>query len=443
MNRESVIKAVRFLKTDIWRIRSRDLPRPKFLIIHSLRVIVLTVRGITEDRTMLRGSALTFFSLLSIVPVVAMIFGVAKGFGFEKTVERALYENFEGQEAVISKVFEFARTLLENVKGGLVAGIGLLLLFYSIIKILSHIENAFNDIWGVKKGRSLGRKVTDYLSLMLISPLLFTLSSAVTVFISGSARFIVQKISLLSAVGPMIFYLLKALPYFTVWVLFTFLYMFIPNTRVHFKSGLLGGFVAGTMYVLFQNVYITFQVGVSRYNAIYGSFAALPLFFIWLQISWLIVLFGAEMTFAHQNVDTYEFEQDCLSVSHSFKKLLSLRIVNLLVHKFSEGSEPWSASQISQALDIPIRLVRQILYELTRSRIVSEVRVENDREMAYQPAKDPEGLTLYSVIAALEKAGTDNIPVLQSEELDKISKSLETFERLVEQSNANKPLKEI
>lgn len=443
MDTESFAKLVRFLKTDIWRVRSKDLTRSKALLLTSLRVVLLTIRGVTEDRTMLRGSALTFYSLLSVVPVVAMIFGISKGFGFEKHLERVLYENFVGQEQVVTKVVEFAHALLENVKGGLVAGIGLLILFYTIVKILTHIENAFNDIWGVKKGRSMGRKVTDYLSLMLIGPALLILSSAMTVTITSSTRLIVEKVSLLGSISPLIFFLMEFMPYCALWVLFTFLYMFIPNTRVNYRSGILAGILAGTMYVAFQKFYITFQIGVAKYNAIYGSFAALPLFFIWLQFSWHIVLFGAEISFAHQNVDTYEFEQDCLNVSYAFKRLLALRIAHLLIHQFSDGKVPWTARQIAHALDIPIRLVQQILYDLEGSGILAEIRINNDKDIAYQPARDPEAMTIQYVIDAMERKGSDDIPVARSEELDKISEALKTFNEQIQITPANKLLKEI
>ena len=443
MLKTNTSKAIQFIKTDIWRIRTTDLPRSKSVLIRLLRIFLLTIRGITEDRCQLRASALTFYSLLSVVPVVAMVFGIAKGFGFERHIHRFLLENIKGQEQVVTYVLNFSQSLLEDVKGGLVAGIGIIILFYTIIKILSHIESAFNDIWGVRKPRKLARKITDYLSLMLITPVLFFMSSAVTVVITGGAKWMVQRISLLGVFSPVIFYSLKFLPYCMLWVLFTFLYIFIPNTKINFRSGLLGGIIGGTMFQIFQWAYINFQVVVAKYNAIYGSFAALPLFFIWLQVSWLIVLLGAEIAFAHQNVETYEFEQDCLTVSHAFKKLLSLRIVHLLVNHFSGGEEALTAKQISHKLEIPIRLVNHILYELAVSGVVSETNVTEDTTVAYQPATDPDRVTIKYVIDALDKQGSDNIPVEQSGALARLSESLEAFGELLETSPANKKLKEI
>lgn len=440
---EDISKAIQFITTDIWRIRSGDLSRNRSFLIRFLRIFILTIRGIVEDRWHLRASALTYYSLLSIVPVVAMVFGIAKGFGFENALEKWLYQNLEGQEQVITRVVDFAQSLLQNVKGGLVAGIGLLILFYTIIKILSQIESAFNDIWGIKKHRSIGRKVTDYLSLMLISPFLFFVSSTLTVVINSGAKMVVEKISLLAAFSPIIFFLLKLFPYCVLWVLFSFIYIFIPNRKVHFRSGVLAGVIAGTLYVLFQWVYINFQIGVAKYNAIYGSFAALPLFIIWLQLSWVIVLFGAELAFAHQNVDTYEFEPDCANISSHFKRLLSLRIVNLLIKQFLRGERGWDAAQISHNLEIPIRLVQQIIFELTSSGILSEVKYNENGDVGYQPARDPDTMTIKYVIDALEQEGSNDIPVVKSEELDKLSESMKTFSDLIERSSANLRLKEI
>ncbi len=440
---EDISRAIQFITTDIWRVRAGNLSKNKSFWIRFLRILILTIRGIVEDRWHLRASALTYYSLLSIVPVLAMIFGIAKGFGFEKSLEKLLYENLEAQEQIIGQVVDFAHALLQNVKGGLVAGIGLLILFYTIIKILSQIESAFNDIWGIKSARSLGRKITDYLSLMLISPFLFFVSSTITVVINSGAKLIIEKISLLAAFSPIIFFMLKLLPYGVIWVLFSFIYIFIPNTKVHLRSGIMAGIIAGTLYVVFQYAYINFQIGVAKYNAIYGSFAALPLFIIWLQLSWVIVLFGAELAFAHQNVDTYEFEPDCENISIRYKRLLSLRIVHLLIKQFLNGEKGWSAAQISHNLEIPIRLVQQIIFELISSGILSEVKFSESGEVGYHPARDPDTMTIKYVIDALERQGSDNIPVAQSEELDRLSESLKVFSDLIEKSSANRCLKEI
>lgn len=436
-------KIINFIKIDVWRIRLKNVSRTKYFFIKLLRIILLSLRRFDEDKCQLRASALTFYSLLSIVPVVAMAFGIAKGFGFDQLLEKQLIDKFPGQEEIFAQVVGFAQTLLENTKGGLVAGIGVAVLFWTVIKVLGNIETSFNDIWGVKKARALGRKFSDYLSIMLICPILVIASSSATVFISTQIMLITEKVALLGVFSPLIFFILKLLPYCVIWLLFSFIYIFMPNTKVNFPSGIVAGIIAGTIYQFVQWGYINFQIGASKFNAIYGSFAALPLFLVWLQLSWLIVLFGAEISFAHQNVDTYEFEPDCLQVSYSFKRLLALRITNLLVKNFSRGKKPSTANEISHLLEIPIRLVREILFELSESGIIIETKTKDYKELGYQPARDIEPLTIKHVIDALEQRGTDNLPVLQDEELGEISESLKTFSASIESSPKNKLLKEI
>ena len=441
MNR--TMEGIRFLRGDIWRIREKDLPRRKSLLLRTLRVVILSVRGVSSERVALRASALTFYSLLSIVPVAAMVFGIAKGFGFEENLEKLLLKSLEGQEEIVRKVVDFAHALLEDVKGGFIAGLGLAILFYTIIKILSHIENAFNEVWGIKKPRSLNRKVTDYLSVMLIGPVLFFMSSTMTVFISSSVQQLIQGTSALKVVSPGISFLLQLLPFMSLWLLFSFVYIFIPNTKIKFSSGILGGIIAGSLYHIFQFFYISLQIGVAKYNAIYGGFAALPLFFIWMQTGWLIVLFGAEIAFAHQNVETYEFELECLTVSHAFKRLLSLRVLHLMVRDFWQGGKPYNSRQIAHELEIPIRLVNEILFELVASGLASEVKADEGKGVAYEPARDPDSMTIKNVVDTLEQHGSDDIPVAQTEELRQLSESLKTFSDLVDKSEANRKLKEI
>ncbi len=436
-------KWMNFIKTDIWRLRLKDHPRGKSFLIRLVRIIVLALRGFDENKCMFRASALTYYTLLSIVPVIALMFGIAKGFGLQKQVETQLLAKMQGQEEVVTRIIDFSNSLLANASGGFIAGIGVAFLFWTIIRVLGNIEKSFNDIWGVVKPRAFGRKFGDYLSIILVCPVLLAIAGSATVFVSSHIQVFIQKVPLLKNLGPTLMLLFNLLPYCTIWVAFTFIFAFMPNTKVEFKSALIGGIVAGTVFQVVQWVYINFQIGVAKYGAIYGSFAALPLFLIWLQTSWLVVLLGAEISFAHQNVATYEFEPDCLSVSRSFKTLLSLLIAQRLVKSFCKGEKPCDASELSRELDIPIRLVRQILYELTESGVASEVRTSQDRELAYQPAIDVEKITVKFVLDRLEQQGTSDIPVVKSYELDKLSDSLRQFGELIEESPANVLLKNL
>ena len=440
---EYITKLFAFLRIDIWRIRLADLPFGKSFLLRQLRIIILAIRSYDEDRCLLRASSLTFYTLLSIVPIVAMLFGVAKGFGFEKRLQQELFEKFHGQEEVLSQVINFAHSLLEQTRGGLIAGIGLLVLFWSVLKVLSHIEMAFNDIWEIKESRSWARKFSDYLAIILIAPIFILISGSATVFITTRVTQITHEVALLGVLSPLISFLLKLIPYVLIWIVFTILYLIMPNTRVSFKAGFLGGVVAGTLYQLAQGVYISFQIGAARYNAIYGSFAALPLFLLWLQISWWIVLFGAELSFANQNVDTYEYEPDNLKVSPGFKKLMTLQVVHLLIKKFVDGDKPLTDSQISARLKIPIRLLHNIIFDLVESGLVSEICATDDKELAYQPARDINQLSIQSVLEALDHKGTENIPVANTAEYRALSEALQEFSKAMEHSPANKLLKNI
>ena len=436
-------ETIQFLKTDIWRIRSSKLTGPKSFWIRQLRIILLAIRGFGEDKCQLRASALTYYSLMSVVPVAAMAFGIAKGFGFEKLLEEKILGGLPGQEEVAQQIIGFARSFLENSRGGLIAGIGIVALFWTVIKVLGNIESSFNDIWGIRAARTAGRKFGDYLSIMLICPILIIMSSSVTVLVTSQITLIVEKLAFLGPVGDAVLFSLRVLPYAVIWIVFTFIYKFLPNTRVQLKSALIAGIIAGTSFQVVQLIYIYFQVGVAKYGAIYGSFAALPLFLIWLQLSWLIVLFGAEVSFAEQNVETYEFEADCLKVSHSFRELLSLNIAHLCVKKFRQAEKALSADEVSHELEIPVRLVRQILYELVEARVLSEVKLDDTETMAYQPARDIEDLTITNVLNQLNRRGVNWIPLDNTGDLEKLKGRLMQFQEGIEKSPANVPLKDI
>ncbi len=432
-----------FVKTDIWRMRLKDYSRSKSLLIRFIRIIVLALRGFDENKCKFRASALTLFTLLSIVPVLAVMFGIAKGFGLQERVAAQVLERMKGQEEVANRIITFANALLDKASGGLVAGVGIAILLWTIIGLLSNIEGSFNHIWGVVKPRTFGRKFSDYLAMMLVCPILLATAASATAFASGQIHLLVDKIPLLQKLGPLFWLILKLLPYCAIWIAFTFIFAFMPNTKVKLKSALIAGIVAGTIFQFAQWAYLNFQFLIARKYTVYGSFAALPLFLIWLQISWLIVLFGAEVSFAHQNVETYEFEPDCMSVSGAFKTKLSLLITQQLVQRFCDGARPSDAAQISHELEIPIRLVRQILYELSESGVLSEITKGEGKELAYQPAIDIEKITVKFVIDRLEQQGTSNIPVAGSGELDKLSDCLQQFGEAIEKSPANVLLKNL
>ncbi len=432
-----------FLKHDVWRIRARDLPAYKAIPLKALRIFLISLRSLTVDEVQLRASSLTFFSLLSVVPLLAMFFGIAKGFGLEKTLEQVLHERIQGQEEVLNFIIEFAHNYLEKTKGGVIAGIGVVLLFWSIIKVLGDIESAFNTIWGVKRGRSLYRKISDYLSVCLVAPFLFITASAATVIISSEAKTLTDKIAFLETFSPGIAILLKLLPICAVWILFSFIYVFMPNTKVRFRCGILAGVLAGTGFQVFQQLYISLQIGLAKYNAIYGGFAALPFFLVWLQLSWLIVLVGAQISHATQEVDEYELEPDSNAISPRLKRITTLLVVRHLVKEFCSGSPSVSRESIIHALDLPNPLVDRILQDLFEAHLISEVKVDGQDEAAYQIAVDPDRLTIRYVVEALDRRGSEDIPLSQTEDRSRIEASLEVFQQLIEGAPENRVLKDL
>jgi membrane protein len=440
---QHIARLIHFFTVDIWRIEQRDLSRAAWLLIRQARILMVVLRGFYEDKIQLRATSLTYNTLLSIVPLVAVLFGIAKGFGFDKALEQYIVANFQMHDAIVTRVIEFSRTLLETTKGGLIAGIGVIMLFWTIIRVLSNIERSFNDIWGIRKARTLVRKISDYLSFMLVCPFLLVMSSTVTVVLASQYKLAAQKIGLLGALDPAVFFLLRLVPLGILWVMFAFIYIFMPNIKVSLKSGALAGLITALIFQFFQVLYINAQIWIAQYNAIYGSFAALPLFLVWLHMSWLIVLLGAEYSFAQQNVETYEFEHAYDEVSYSFKKLLSLRLVHALVRTFAQARAPWTELKISQELEIPVRLVRELLRELREAKVISQVVLEDERTTAYQPARSLDGITVQYVIDALEHQGIDDIPVAKSKELKKLSACLAGFHHLIARSSANKRLQDL
>lgn len=436
-------KTLRFFGDDIWRLQIDNPKSVRAYALRYLRVFTYAARGYHQDKCYLRASALTFYSLLSFVPVVAMAFAVAKGFGFRKLLETSLLEKFPGNEEVLQQVITSADSFLESAKGGLIAGVGVALLFWSIVKVLGHIEGSFNHIWHIRQARKLSRKFSDYLSMMMVGPVLFIMSSSFAIYLTTQIRLITEKISLLGMVAPLIFSALDFSPYVIIWTLFTFMYIFMPNTQVRFPSALLAGVVAGTAFQLVQYGYLHFQVGVAQYNAIYGSFAALPLFFVWMQISWLVVLFGAELSHAHQRVASNDIDPPGPGISFAQKRLAALQIAHVIVKRFEHGEPPIITDDIAIALKIPLASVEKVVAMLREARLVSAVQMNGEQTTGYQPGQDIGSLTVHGIIRALDNLGASFAQAPQTSEYRKLAQTIASLDEIIKNAPANKPLKDI
>jgi len=441
-----ISQIVQFFSAGIWEIRLKSLHPVKASGIKYLRVILLASRGFLRDHCQKTASVLTYYSLLNVVPVVAVAFAIAKGFGLEKLIEKQILhmaEKANWQADITTQIISFSHRLLEQARGGLIAGIGAVLLFWTVISILGKIEESLNDICEVKKSRTLVRKFSDYIAMMVFAPFLLIISSSATILVASQMKGIVNQIALLGVFSKVILLLLNLLPYVSIWILLTTLYLVMPNTKIPIRSAILGGITAGTITQIVQWIYIKFQIGAASYGAIYGSFAALPLFLAMLQISWMIVLFGAEMAHASEHYETFGFHPDYSQISFSSKKLLVLRIFHLLTKKFSLGEKPLTDHQIGYTLEIPVRLVRQLLHELVNVGLVVETAKGVKGEVAFQPGRTVENITVKFAMDEYEKYGMTHIPENQSDEGEKISKYLKEISESIEKLPANVRLKEI
>ena len=436
-------KTIKYVSEDIWNVPLGDLPKTKSFIIREIRILVLAFKGFTEDKVQLRASALTFNTLLSIVPIAALAFGIAQGFGFDEKLADEIRNSFQGHEKVMEYILELSEGFFDKLEPGLMAIIGLVILIWSVMQVLNHIEKSFNHIWQIKKGRPWGRKFADYLTIMIFAPVFLIFAGSVTVMLTTMVEKVSSNIGIINSVKPAIIFLLRFTPYFIMWLVFTLLYLVMPNTRVKFRSALVAGIIAGTMFQLLQVLYINGQVGVSKYNAIYGSFAAFPLFIIWMQFSWLIVLLGAEISFANQNLKKYEYEYESLNVSSNQRRILMLLILNTIVRKFRNAEIPLSSAELSNHFQIPIRLTREILYGLIDAGILTEVSADYPKERVYQPALDTQKITLHFVLSKLDHVGSGDIPVLINKEYKKIDGIINEFSARIKESDGNVLISEI
>lgn len=400
---------IHFVTYDIWRITENEVSGLKEFYINLIKTIILAIRGFINDSLQTKASALTYSTLLAIVPLLAVLVGIAKGFGFQNIVRQQLFDYFPGHETELTRAFKFVESYLDQAQGGVFLGIGMIMLLYTVINLISSIEETFNDIWQIKKSRSWYRKITDYLALILIIPILLTSSGGLSIFISTIQDSFIGGYFF---VTPLVQLLLNIAPYIITSLAFTGLYLMLPNTKVKFINGLVAGLIAGCAFQFFQFIYISGQIWVSKYNAIYGSFAALPLLLLWLQLSWLICLFGAELSYASQNVKKFSFERDSKNISRRYKDFLTLLIASLIVKRFEKGEKPYTSDELSQAYRIPSRITTQILNMLTELNIIIEVNYgEDDRIVYYQPALDINKINVSYLFTRIDEYGSENFKI--------------------------------
>ena len=402
------IKAfIKFITEDVWRVTDMEISNTKKKGYNFVKIISLVARRFSEDKLSNKASALTYSTLLSLVPLLAVLLSIARGFGFRNIVESQLFDNFPGQKEILAKAFDFVNSYLEQAQKGVFVGLGLVLLLYTVLNLISGIEDNFNMIWQVKKGRPYYRKFTDYFSALLLLPVFFIFSSGLSIFVST----MLGTIDKYEVLTPVYGFFIKLTPFFVSILAFTFLYMFMPNTKVQFKHALYAGIFAGSAFLLFQYLYINGQIWVSKYNAIYGSFAFLPLLLLWLQLSWLICLIGAEFSYASQNIRTFNFEADSKNITRRYYDFVMLTVASLIIKRFEKGHPPYTADEISVNFKIPIRLTHQVIFNLHELEIINEVKENDDRQTYYQPALDINKITVGYLFQKIDTKGSEKFKI--------------------------------
>lgn len=405
---QRIARLWKFLTDDIWRITEDEVNKTTFSVYTVIKTIYLCINRFTKDRLANKAAALTYSTLFALIPILAVVFAIARGFGFDNVIEHEIATGFGGLNETSSAIVNIVNTYLSQTKNGIFIGVGLIMLLWSVLNLINNMEVTFNRIWQVKKARSVYRRITDYFSMLLLIPILLVLSGGLSIFMSTMLKN-VDDFTLLAPLGK---FLVRLIPFVLTWCMFTGLYIFMPNTKVHFRHALISGILAGTAYQAFQFLYISGQLWVSRYNAIYGSFAALPLLLLWLQISWTICLFGAELTYAGQNINSFSFDKDTRNISRRYHDFVAVLMMSLIAKRFDRGEAPYTAEEISEECQIPIRLTRRLFEELQEVKLVHEVATDAKSEsIAYQPSVDVGRLNVALLLERLDSHGSEDFKI--------------------------------
>ncbi len=294
-------KAKKFLLKDIWNIKLHREGKYFRILIIQLRIIIISIKGVLEDRIQLRASALCFYTIFSIIPIFAIMFGVAESLGAEVHLYNFINTIFNGQDMILEPLMNLTQRLLSQTKGQLMTGLGVGVLILAVNRLMHNLEMSFNDIWYIEEKRRFTNKLLIFFLMIFIAPVIIIISSIASIFLNNDINDFANSLPFLEPFMDIITNILSKSNDLIVWVFFILMFFVLPNTKVKPKAAIYSGIITGTMFNVLQWAYVTFQVGVTNTNVIYGSFAAIPLFLTWLQLSWLIVLIGAKLAFAIQN----------------------------------------------------------------------------------------------------------------------------------------------
>lgn len=426
-----------FLEHDLWEMDAVDRRWWRRFLLNQGQILILVVRGFVADGCMLRASALTFTTLLSLVPLLALMFAVLKGFGVQNELEPLLLKQLAvGGGSAVTKIVEY----INNTNVTRLGTYGLIFLVIAVLTLLSNIEKSFNSVWGVNETRPLRRRFTDYFSVVTIGPLFLVVAISMTSTLKS--QHLVLSLLEHAYVGEILLGLFEVLPFMVMWLVFAGLYLFMPNVKVSPRAALIGGIFGGTLWQISQWGYLNFQVGVARYNAIYGTMAALPILMVWIYLSWMIVLLGLEMTYATQNLRT--IRQDILGerVNFASHEFIALTVLLFVGRRFFLGQPALGHEELASHLDAPPRLLHTILDELTRLGFIVAIAQDGD-DAGYQPARALEQIHLHEVINGLAMDGKDYNHLRKTHERGAIAGLVQALQEAGEQALAGMTLHDL
>lgn len=390
--------------------------------VKALKIINLSIRSFLDRDLQMRSCALTYNTVLAVVPALAMLFAIARGFGFQNLMQSELFRYFPAQRQALESALAYVDNYLAQASQGVFIGIGLIFLLWTLLSLMSNVEDTFNHVWGVTTKRSLQRKFTDYTALFLLLPVLMVCSAGISIFMSDAVQHVFEG----NPLSPMMHRMLAFMPTVISWIIFTAAYYMVPNTKVNFKGALLAGIIFGTVFQLVQWLFVSGQVYVSKYNAIYGSFAFLPLFLIWLQLSWLITLLGVVLTYAWQNFDSFAYRDKAQGVSQTYSNQLAIAVLAVAAKRFKQRHDPLTLNELVNEYDVPGPFAEKLILRLQKAGLLTAINHGKDEGVAYHPAFDPDDLTMNLVTNMLADDGNANFIVKADKRfakmLDRMSK---------------------
>jgi membrane protein len=428
-----------FLMQRIWEVDIRKLPPWRARFISTLRIGYLIVRDIQSGELNIRAMSLVYTTLLSLVPLLAVSFSVLKGFGVHNELEPKLLDLLAPLGAHGKEITHQIINFVENIRAGVLGSLGLAILIYTVVSLLQKIERAFNYTWQVSENRSLARRFSDYLSVVLIGPVLIFSAMGLTASIKSSALFL----HLLEV--PVLGYLVQStrvlVPYLLVVIAFTFIYVFVPNTKVKLKSAFVGAVIAGVLFETIGFGFATLVASSPRAVAIYSAFAALFLFIVWLYLNWLTLLIGASIAFYVQNPERRQREHRELRLSNRLKEKLALAVMVLVGRRFYNPQPELTLRELAEQLN----MAADAIYPVVNCLIVNDllVRTEHDPPQ-FLPAHAPERIELTRILQAIRQAEEDGIVNLKRLPQDQvIDATFEAYRQAADECFEGKTLRDL